>query len=288
LIQQVQTLSAQEAKYQQELSTGQSITNPSDAPATMGSVLNMDAELQSLQQLSSNNASATQITQSSYSALSSLQTISTTASELASSGANGTTSASSYQAYSQQLQQLIEQGLQTANTQYNNQYLFGGTQTTTPPFTATRDASGNITAVSYTGSSAGISMQTGEGSTTSPYTDGTTNQGIATFLNQLVALKTAIDSGSPTAVQAVQPAVNASETTILNAVSGVGAVQSGLQAEETLNQAKFTSLQTRISSATSTDVATATVQLSQAQTAFQAALDGGAKIMQTSLLNYLQ
>jgi flagellin-like hook-associated protein FlgL len=54
-----------------------------------------------------------------------------------------------------------------------------------------------------------------------------------------------------------------------------------------LNQSAFTSLQGLISNDTSTDVATTTVQLTQAQDSYQAALEAGAKIMQTSLLNYL-
>jgi len=287
LIQQIQQLSTQQTQYQQELATGDRITNPSDDPAAMGQVLNMGSQLQSLSQYSANNAAATQITQQSYTSLSSMQSIATSASELAVEGANGTTSSTSYQAYTQQLDQLIQQGLQTANTQYNNSYLFGGTQTTTPPFAATYDANGDITAVSYTGTASGASMQTGQSSTVSPYTDGTTNQQMADFMNNLIALRSAMNSQSTTAVQAVQSGLQTSENNILNAVSGIGAVQSGLEADQTLNQSAFTALQTLVSNDTSADVATTSVQLSQTQAAYQAALESGAKIMQTSLLNYL-
>ena len=287
LMSQIQTLGAQQTQYEQELSTGNKITNPRDDPAAMDQVLNMSSQMDALKQYSANNAVATEISQQSYSSLNNLQTISTSASELATEGSNGTTSPSSYTAYSQQLEQLIKQGLDTANSKGNNGYLFGGTQTTTPPFTATYDASGNITGVTYAGSAAGISMQTGQASTVSPYTDGSTNQQIADFLNHLVTLKGAMDSQNASAVQAVQPNLQSDENNILTAVSGVGAVQSGLEADQTLNQSTFTSLQGLVSGDTSADVATATVQLSQAQTAYQAALEAGAKIMQTSLLNYL-
>jgi len=287
LIQNIQQLGTQQTQYQQELATGDRITNPSDDPAAMDQVLNMSAQLQSLHQYSANNATATDITQQSYSSLSSLQGISTTASELAEEGASGATDATSYTAYTQQLDQLIQQGLQTANTQYNNNYIFGGAQTTTPPFTATYDSSGAITGVTYTGTASGASMQTGQNSTVSPYTDGTTNQGIATFLNNLIALRGAMNSQSSSAVAATQPGLQTSENTILDAVSGIGAVQSGLEADQTLNQSAFTSLQGLVSNDTSADVATTSVQLSQTQAAYQAALESGAKIMQTSLLNYL-
>jgi flagellar hook-associated protein 3 FlgL len=288
LMQQIQTIGAQQTQYEQELATGNSITNPSDNPTVMGQVLDMGTQMQALQQYSSNNAVATQVTQQSYSALNNLQSISNTATELASEGASGTTSASSYQAYSQQLTQLIQEGLNTANSQYNNSYLFGGSQTTTPPFTATYDASGNITGVTYNGTNGeGPSIPTGENSTAAPYTDGATNQQIADFLNHLVALQGALNSQSTAAVQAVQPNLQTSEDNILTAVSGVGAVQAGLEADQSLNQSTYTSLQGLVSNDTSTDVATTTVQLSQAQDAYQAALESGAKILQTSLLNYM-
>jgi flagellar hook-associated protein 3 FlgL len=287
LIQQVQMLGTQQTQEQQELSTGLSVTNPSDNPAVMGQVLDMGSQMQQLQQYSKNNATATQIAQQSYTSLSTLQTISTTANELADTGAGGTTSSTTYQAYQQQLTQLITQGLQTANAQFNGSYIFGGTQTTTPPFTATYDANGDITGVTYTGTAAGASMQTGQSSVVSPYTDGATNQQIAGFLNNLVSLKSAMASQSPTAVQAVQAGLQTSENNILSAASGVGAVQSGLEADENLNQSAFTSIQSLVSNDTSADIATTTVQLAQTQAAYQAALESGAKILQTSLLNYL-
>jgi flagellar hook-associated protein 3 FlgL len=287
LIQQIQTLNTQQSTLEQQLASGQMITNPSDNPTAMGNVMNMSAQMEQLQQLSSNNATATSITQQSYTALSSMKDISVSASELATEGSSGTTSPSSNAAYATQVNQLIEQALQTANTQYNGAYLFGGTQTSTPPFTGSRDANGNVSGVGYNGTASGAVIPTGQGSQVSPYTSGTTNQGMADLINNLVTLRDALTNNDTTTAASVQTNLQTNEDNLLDAVSGVGAVQSGLEADETQNQATFTSLQTLVSKATSTDVATATVQLSQAQTSYQAALESSAKIMQTSLLNYL-
>jgi flagellar hook-associated protein 3 FlgL len=292
LINEIQSLGTQQSTLQQQLATGLSVTNPSDAPATVGNVLNQTSEMQSLQQYSANNGTATAIAQQGYSSLTSLNSIATSASELATEGSAGTTSAATYQAYSAQVNQLINQAFQTANTQYNNQYIFGGSQTGSVPFTAHYDSNGNITSVTYNNdpNSAGISIPTGEGSTASPYTDGSTNTEIAGFITNMIALRDAMSGSSPSAsdVQATQAPLQASETNIINAVSGLSAVQGGIEADETLNQSRFTSLQSQVSGETSVDVATASVQLSQAQTAYQAALQSGAKMLQTSLLNYIQ
>lgn len=289
LISEIQAASTQQARLQQQLSSGLSVTNPSDAPATVGNVIGQTSEMSALQQYTVNTTTATGIAQQSYSSLTSLNSVVTSATELATEGSNGTTSSATYEAYSSQVNQLINQAFQTANTKYNDKYIFGGTQTGSAPFTAQYDSSGNITSVSYTGStSAGISIPTGEGSSASPYTDGSTNQGIADFISNMISLRGAMDSQSPTAVQATQAPLQTSEDNVINAVSSLSAVQSGLTADQALNQSRFTSLQSQISGETGVDVATASVQLSQAQTAYQAALQSGAKMLQTSLLSYIQ
>jgi len=287
LIQDIQQINTQQSTIQQQLSTGLTITNPSDNPVVMGSVLSQSAEMQSLQQLSSNNTAATAIAQQSYSSLSSLNTISTSAGELAVQAGDGTTSAAANQANLAQINQYIQEGLQAANSQYNGNYLFGGAQTDKPPFSTTVDASGNITGVTYTGTASGASIPTAEGSVTSPYTDGAANQGIAHFLNNLIALRNGITAQDSSQIQTAQTDLQSSQDNLLTSVSGMSAVQSGLEADQTQNQAKFTSLQKSFSNETSTDVATASVKLTQAQTAYQAALASGAKIMQTSLLTYI-
>ena len=56
---------------------------------------------------------------------------------------------------------------------------------TTPPFTVTRDASGQITGVTYAGNSGQTAVNLSETSSINPSTDGTTNAGLGDFINGL-------------------------------------------------------------------------------------------------------
>ncbi len=284
---QLQHLGQQQAQLQNQVSTGLRITNLSDDPAAAGRVLGLQTETKRMQQYQRNNGQATELTQAAYSALNSIKTISDRAGELVTLG-SGASSADSTQAYAKESNQMLEQFLQAANTKYDNAYLFGGTVTDTTPFVAERDASGNITSISYQGGANSPEFEVGEGATISPYTSGESNQELADFGNALVSLRDALTHQDSSALTStVQSSLQNSEDDILNTVSTIGAVQTRLAATSTQNQARFSSLQNLTSTDTDADLATTTVKLSQTNNAYQAALESGAKIMQMSLLDYL-
>ncbi len=285
---QLQQLSSQQATFQNEISTGQRMTLPSDDSAAMGRVMEYSEEKQRLQQYAKNTTQALDINQTTYSSLTDLKTISDRAGELGvlGTGINGSTDT---QSYAKELNQLIEQGLQTVNASFAGQHIFGGTQTDTAPFTAQRDASGNITSVSYAGSTTTPpQFNIGEGSTISPYTSAATNQQMGTFLNNLVAMRDALQSGDVSSIQAAQPGLQTSEDNILGAVTDVGATQTRLQAATAQSTSRFNELTQLSSKDTDADMSTTIVKLTHAQTAYQAALQVGAQVMRLSLLNYLQ
>ena len=286
MIGQLQKLTSQQAVLENQISTGQNVTSPSDNPRVMGNVLNIESQKQQLIQYSANNNLATQISQNVDSSVTALQGLSTQAGSIAAS-TSGTTAASTNTANAAVVNQLIEQALQTLNSQVNGAYLFGGTNSSTPPFTATRDASGDITGVTYNGVADAPSFQISQGATISPYTNGATNQHLGDFVNNLVTLRDALSNQDATAVNAAEPALQTSEDNLIQTIGESGAIQTRLEAESTMNQARFTSLAGVESQDTSTDIATATVKLTQAQTAYQAALECSAKIMSISLMNYI-
>ena len=286
IIGQLQQLTSRQAGLETQLSTGQRVTNPSDNPQAIGNVLNIESEKRQLVQYSSNNNLATEVSQNVYSSVSSLKTLSDKAGEI-SAGTSGTTSPATNTANASVVNQLIEQGLQTLNAHVNGTYLFGGNNTDTPPFSATRDASGNITGVTYNGTATAPAYQVSEGAAISPFPGGATNQHLGDFVNNLVALRNALSSQDATAVRAADPGLQTSEDNIIQTIGDNGAVQTRLEAESARTQARFSDLVNFGSRQTSADITTVTVKLSQAQTAYQAALESSAKMMSMSLLNYI-
>ena len=287
LVSQLQSLTARQSALQNQAATGQRITDPSDDPAAIARVLRLQGEKREIQQFSRNNDRALNVSQSSFSAIEQLKHVSDRAGEMAVLG-TGTTSQDAFRAYGAETDQMIEQALQTANVKYSGEHLFGGTKSDAPPFTATRDAAGRITAITYVGAATGAEIRTSEGAKLSPFTSGAENQKLADFINNLVGLRDALQSGSGAAVQAVQPALETSENDFLVTMSGIGAKQTRLESDRSQNEARFVELEKLTSAETDADLASTVVKLTQAQTAYQAALQSGSKILEMSLLDYIR
>jgi len=218
IVNQIDSLATQQATLQNEVSTGQKISEPEDDPSGVNTALTLESEMRSLQQFGSNASQALTVAQSSSAGLTTLKSVSDRAGELATLG-TGTLGASAMQSYGTETNQLIEQAVQTANTQFNGSYIYGGTASSTPPFTVTRDSSGNITNVAYAGNTAQASIPLSTSTSVAPTTDGTTNTGIATFLNNLISLRDALNSGDTTAVSSVQSGLSTDEDTIVTAIA---------------------------------------------------------------------
>lgn len=286
MLSELQSLSSEQAQLQTEVSTGLAVTQPSDDPAGFGQVVNMESQSSRLTQFASNATQALNLANSSYSGLSSLTSIYDRATQLGTLGTS-TNASTSDPAYATELGQLIQQTVTTANSQANGEYIYGGTATNTPPFTATTDASGNITGVTYVGNSNQSAIPLSSTSSVTVGTSGATNQGIADFINHLVALRDALTSGDSTALATANTALAGDDTNLTNAVAENGAVQSRIESEQTEQQAETTELNTQITNATGADLPTTIVKLNQAQLAYQAALQTAASVMHMSILNYI-
>ena len=286
MLTELQSLSSQQSQLQSEISTGLSVTQPSDNPAAFGQVITMESQSRQLAQFSNNASRALDLANSSYAGLNSLTTIYDRATQLGTLGTS-TNGATSDPAYASELDQLIQQTVSTANSQVGGQYLYGGTATDTPPFTAATDASGTITGVSYVGNSNQSSIPLSSTSSVTVGTSGATNQGIATFINHLIALRDALNSGDPTTLSTANTNLSGDDNALTDAVAENGAVQSRIQSEQTQQQSESAELSTQISNATSADLPSTEVKLNRAQLAYQAALQTAASVMHMSILNYI-
>jgi flagellar hook-associated protein 3 FlgL len=286
ILPRLQNIAAQQDLAQSQLSNGQRIVLPSDDPNAMARVMNSRAEAASTRQYFQNAQSALDTSTAGFAALQQIQSIGSRSDELASL----TTSVSApedFAAHASEVTQLIEQAVGAANAQLHGNYLLGGTQTDTPPYQVTRDAQGEIVSVAYTGNAAGASIPVSDSESVSPYTNGTENQQIADYINGLISLRTALRSGSAPAVAAARPALSTGENNILATISRSGGVQAQLQSSVSAAQSRYTDLEGLISKDADVDYAQASVRLTQAQTAYQAALQSAAKLQSKSLLDYL-
>jgi flagellar hook-associated protein 3 FlgL len=286
ILSELQNLDTQQSQLQTEVSSGLAVTQPSDNPAVFGQTIELQSQNRQLGQYEQNASDALNTASASYSGLSSLQSIYDRASQLGTLGTT-VTGATTSQAYGGELDQLIQQAVQVANSQVGGQYLYAGTAVNAEPFSTTTNASGDITGVTYVGNLNQSAVQLSASASVSPSTSGATNQGIATFLNQMIALRDSLNSGDTTSIAAANQTLLSSEDVITGAVADNGAIQARIQSDQTQQQSEATELNSLISNNTNADLPSTIVKLNQAQLAYQASLQTAASVMKLSILNYI-
>jgi flagellar hook-associated protein 3 FlgL len=302
MLAQFNVLKAQQNKLQNEASTGLSIQSPSDNPSAMQSTLN-DLSGQATQQQFTSNINAIQSRAGSiYSVLQSLQTISSRVGEIATAAGNITNSQTDLNNYSGEVSSLIQQAAQLMNTKdpATGQYLFGGTNSGQPPYAVATDANGNVTGVTYQGNSSVNQTEIASGITVAvdapgENTSGSGAYGVVTdsrtgadLFNHLIALQNDLSSGDTSAISSTDaPNLQNDQNNLTYQVANNGNVQARLNTAATLATNQTNTLNGLISNESGADLVDVLTQLTQTQTAYQAALQSSANIMQLSLLNYL-
>jgi flagellar hook-associated protein 3 FlgL len=302
MIGQMNTLAGQMGNLENEVTTGLSVQAPSDNPGAMVTTLNDLASQSAEQQYGSNITTLQSQANSIYSALQSLQTITSQAQSIATEAGSGTANQTTLNEYASQITALIQQAVQLVNSQdpETGQYLFGGTNSGQPPFTATTDANGNVTGVTYQGNSSVNQAEIASGITVSVGVPGVNNSGSgsqglitdsrsgADLFNHLITLQNDLLSGNTSAVSGADTRnLQNDEDNMTYQVANNGNVQTRLNTASSFATSQETSLTQGVSNASSADAVQAMVQLNQAQTAYEAALESTTRVMQISIVDFL-
>lgn len=286
LLNHLQGLTGRLGSLQEQTSTGQRITRPEDDPVSVGRVMDLRESKSSLAQYERNAARASNINNTSIAGIRGLIDLSDRAREIAVLGKDllGPDAA---HAYAAELDQMIEQSVQVANSKFSGESVFGGTIGPDDPFMPTRDGEGKIIAIGSRGMPDRASFQIGEGVELSPFTSGQENDQIGIFIDRLISLRNALESGTDDAVRTAGDNLGGSEEDLLVTLSGLGAVQMRIEVESTRNNTVYGELDAEISRQADVDLAESLVELSRVETAYQAALQSSARVMSMSLFDYL-
>ena len=300
LVGQLNDLAVRQNRLQNQAATGQRIQSPEDDPAAMSRVLDLQAEARSVGQYRSNIASLREQAQSTYEVMRGLKQVSDRAGELAIL-ADGTKSPEDLRNYATEITELIKHAAQLANTQFRGDYLLGGTRNDQPPFVSTENANRQITAVSYQGNENVAENEIAEGVTVSAQTLGANASGSgprglisdsrfgADFFNHLISFQNHLLAGDTASIASTDRSqLAADEENLLVQVSGNGVLQARLEATEATAAQRAGSMQVMVSKEVDVDLSQVLVRLNQTQTAYQAALQSGARLLNISLLDYLR
>lgn len=277
---------------QQQLSSGKKILQPSDDPYGATRAVDLTSELSSLSTYSDNITDGTSWATASDTALTSISDAVQRVRTLVVEAANGTNSQSNLDAINSEITQLTASIKQSANSQYNGQYLFAGSATDTAPYSTT---AGDDT---YLGNGGAVNRAIGPGTTLQVNADLNSVLGSGQsaadgkLLNTLADISQHLTSGSAADIAALSGSdlsdLDTNIATLSQVQGGVGATVNRLQSAAS----RITSLQTSDTAALSdvqdADYATTLTNFSNEQAAFTAALKASANIVQSSLIDFLQ
>ena len=123
----ISKLAERQLRLQQQVSTGQRITSPSDDPNSMRRVLDLRHEQGQLDQYKDNIATLRENSNVVYSTVQGLKKLSDRASEIA-VVADGIKGSSGLSAYAKEVNQLIEEAVRLSNAKHRDVYIFSGTK----------------------------------------------------------------------------------------------------------------------------------------------------------------
>jgi flagellar hook-associated protein 3 FlgL len=279
-------------KLQETISSGQNVNRPSDDPINSRVLLDIGDKLKALDQYSSNISKATSWLQFTSTAMQGMSSIINLAKKVAGTINTGSSDPSIRQSAHDQLVDLKQQFVDMANTQFGDQYIFGGANNTTPPFNNLNNNYGgdatqlNIEIAPNTSQTLNVTgdrLIKGVGANPSY---GTIDI-LDTFDNLIASVG---DNVTPSNVPALTLAITdiqdgAKQFNI--ATSDVLSRNTRLNSMTTLNENNKNTLLSIATGIQEVDYAKLGVELSNQKVAFEASLSSTASISKLSLLDYL-
>ena len=279
-----QAQSSQE-QLSSELSSGVRITSLGQDPVGSGRNVLLLSQIQQDDSFTQSSNMVTGQLQVADSALGQVVSQLTSAISAATSANNGTMNASNVKSISQQLSGVLQEVTALANSNYQGQYIFSGSQTTTMPFATSNVSSPAVTTysgdqnVNYLESPNGQKIQLNVPG--SQVFLGSGSNSVFGALNALIAdyasgtVNTAQAVSDTTALSTALNYVSQQRVTIDNSITQLSAASSAVTNEQT----QLTAAQTNLMQA---DIPTVATQLSLAQTQQTALMDVIAQLESTS------
>jgi flagellar hook-associated protein 3 FlgL len=270
-------------RLQDQLTSGQRISAPSDDPIGASAALGFRSTLGELEQYIRNIDAATSWLEATDSTLDSVTQLMQRARELGVQGANDTLSAQNKQAIAAEVQALIDQATALGNATYGGQYLFAGFRISTAPFSPVGDPP---SAVAYGGDGGQILRQIDARSAVVVNIDG--ERAFAGVFTSLIGLRDDLTNGTSADVSARLSDLDQAIDTVLSTRSEVGARVNRLSGQKDGLDRLRINITGLLSQVQDTDMTEAITAFALQQNVYNAALAAGAKAIQPSLLDYLR
>lgn len=283
-------------RLQQKISSGKNIANPSDDPVGLTQLLRLNLETTLDDRYSRNIDDALSEMNAADTAITSIVNVAHRARELAIQAANGTNSPEQLDAINREVETLINQVVQLGNTTFAGRYIFSGFQLDTQAFTK---AGQDIT---YNGTPSGQAfereVEIAQGSTVPININGEDLLGSVTvvanvpagsgLMYTLTKLKIDIENGDFAAIRDDIDLIKNDQQSVLQLQSLLGGRINQLELTKNRIQDRHLVQAQQIAKLQEVNMPEAISNLSFQQNIYQASLGVMSRIMQTSLVNFLQ
>jgi flagellar hook-associated protein 3 FlgL len=278
----------------QQLSSGYRVNQASDAPGDIAIILGYQDQASQIKQVQTNLNLANTEASVADGALSSATSLMNQLTTIAAQGASSTVSATTRSSLGTQVQAIAQQLVGLANTAIQGKYIFGGDDSSTPPYTFNWSVTGGATQNNTASNTATI--QDISGQTTNPRMtaqqifdaqnpDGTPATG--NILQAVYSLGQALQNNDQAGVLAATDTLKAANTQLGQATTFYGNAENWIQNASSNASSALTTVKTEVGNLRDTDIAAAATDLTTEQTAMQAALAAHGSLNVKSLFDYM-
>ena len=284
--QRLLTLADQLNRSEEKVATGRNINRPSDNPVGLVSALGLRNSLSRLEQYQRNMDMGKIWLDLSGTAIEQAGKVAQQAQAIALNLQDGTQSAEMRSTLANEVGLLLDQAVSLGNTQLAGKYIFAGYNTKTQPFTKTQI--GGSDAVQYNGDGNDFQIQVGPQESLEIGKNGQELFVNSDFFNSLIRLKQAIENNDQTAIQQEATRLQGVEDYFNAQGADIGIRQSRILEKQDILKGLKLNFQNQIDDLENADMTQAILEVQEKQNAYEVALAASSKIMEVSLLDYLQ
>lgn len=278
----------QMSKYQDQLSSGKEISKPSDDPFAVTRSMSLHTSINQNNQYLRNIEDSMGWVDMTDSALGSIGDVLNRARELVIKGANGSLADTDQKAINDEIKQLIGQVSQIGNSNYDGRYIFGGQETTEPPFEVVNNE------LIYKGDEKNLKREISQNVTMDVNVPGKWimegKNGAGDSLSKTLSdIVVALENGNNSELGGdLLEKLDGHIDNLLSLRSEAGAKSNRLEAAKMKNEEETFNMTKLMSKTEDVDYAEKYMHYMTMQNVYQASLATGAKIMQPSLLDFLR
>lgn len=283
----INTVYANLEKYQNQASTGKKITLPSDDPIAATNGMYYTSESNAISQYQNNVSTLQNWMSNSGTAISQVSSDISKIHTLVVQASNGTLNANDQSTIATEIESIKQDLLNTANTQVAGNYIFHGSAVTSSPVSTTTQSDGSQSySVDTTPNDLNIAVSNGVSIRANVNQGNIFGSGQNNILNTVNGI---IDDlkNNPSNLSNDLSSLDTYTNNISAEQADLGARQNQVDSISNRLTQQQTSATQGLSNNIDVDFEQAVMNMSTQQTAYQAALSVGAKIIQPSLLDYL-